>query len=36
MLNRIQQKAERNNEVVRGQDRQMKKLLGYKPEPTGK
>lgn len=30
MLDRIQQKADRNDAVVRSQDHQMKKLLGYK------
>ncbi|CAD5214450.1 unnamed protein product [Bursaphelenchus okinawaensis] len=34
MLDRIQTKAERNDHVVRSQDNQMKKLLGYKPEPV--
>jgi synaptosomal-associated protein 29 len=36
MLNRIQVKAERNDAVVRSQDNQMKKLLGYKPAPVEK
>lgn len=36
MLDRIQQKAERNDHVVRSQDNQMKKLLGYKPEPVNR
>jgi hypothetical protein len=34
MLDRIQSKAERNDTVVRNQDNQMKKLLGYKPTPV--
>lgn len=33
MLDRIQVAAERNDSVVRSQDNQMKRLLGYKPEP---
>ncbi|GMS87473.1 hypothetical protein PENTCL1PPCAC_9648, partial [Pristionchus entomophagus] len=31
MLDRIQVKADRNDTIVRGQDAQMKKLLGYTP-----
>lgn len=34
LLDRIQVKAERNDATVRNQDNQMKKLLGYKPEPA--
>ncbi|CAD5220527.1 unnamed protein product [Bursaphelenchus xylophilus] len=33
LLDRIQVKAERNDHVVRHQDNQMKKILGYKPDP---
>lgn len=33
MLSRIQTKADRNDTVVRHQDNQMKKLLGYKGVP---
>ncbi|KAI6233399.1 Vacuolar fusion protein MON1-like protein [Aphelenchoides fujianensis] len=36
MLTRIQGKTERNDSVVRNQDNQMKKLLGYKPAPPEK
>lgn len=37
MLNRIQSKAEKNDSVVRNQDNQMKKLLGFKaPAPEKK
>jgi synaptosomal-associated protein 29 len=36
MLDRIQGKAERNDAVVRNQDTQMKKILGYKTAPVEK
>ncbi|KAI6204556.1 Synaptosomal-associated protein 29 [Aphelenchoides besseyi] len=36
MLDRIESKAARNDSVVRNQDQQMKKLLGYKPAPAQK
>lgn len=36
MLDRIEQKAAKNDSTVRSQDNQMKKLLGYKPEPVEK
>ncbi|KAI6180118.1 SAND family protein [Aphelenchoides besseyi] len=36
MLDRIESKAARNDSVVRNQDQQMKKLLGYKPTPAQK
>lgn len=36
MLNRIEGKAQRNDAIVRSQDNQMKKLLGYKPAPAEK
>jgi hypothetical protein len=36
MLDRIQVKTDKTDMIVRNQDNQMKKLLGYKPEPVKK
>lgn len=36
MLTDIQAAADKNDTVVRHQDNQMKKLLGYKPAPVEK
>lgn len=35
LLDDIQRKADKSDVVIRNQDNQMKKILGYKPQPQG-